>query len=320
MQRIKRMLLFFAIHPFISFGQDIRGGEINYTYISNLTYKYDIYLYTRTSMGINHSSISFHLGDGSLTTLTGSSNNLPNDITEWHYAETHIFPGGGSYTSYAQDSFRIASIQNIINSDSTTIVPSATMRISGNILSNSSPIFLNKQTDLYKNGNYFVHNPGAYDPDGDSLVFSLSPCSVLNYSFPPGASIDPTTGIFQMPITSGIYAINIKVEEWRGGSNIGITYREMLIDSSIISGIIPQSSDEVDLKIFPNPATNQLTITTNTNTYSEIILYDIASRKLMEEKFNGSVSLNIGHLAKGIYLYQLTDEKGLISRGKVVKE
>jgi len=72
--------------------------------------------------------------------------------------------------------------------------------------------------------------------------------------------------------------------------------------------------------VFPNPATNSFSVTTNTNQPSEIILFDIASRKLMQQKFTGSVSLNIENLAKGIYFYQIRDENGAVSQGKVVKE
>jgi len=40
----------------------------------------------------------------------------------------------------------------------------------------------------------------------------------------------------------------------------------------------------------------------------------------MQEKFNGSATLNIEGLAKGVYLYKVRDEKGVVKRGKVVKE
>ena len=72
--------------------------------------------------------------------------------------------------------------------------------------------------------------------------------------------------------------------------------------------------------VFPNPATTLLTISTTSTQPSQIILYDIASRELMEEKFTGSATLNIGNLAKGVYLYQVRDEKGMLTQGKVVKE
>jgi hypothetical protein len=87
--------------------------------------------------------------------------------------------------------------------------------------------------------------------------------------------------------------------------------------------------------VFPNPATNLLTVTitsprsalggeTAANSLlgdgDEIILFDITSRQLMQEKFIGSATLNIENLAKGVYLYQVKDEKGIMKQGRVVKE
>jgi len=71
--------------------------------------------------------------------------------------------------------------------------------------------------------------------------------------------------------------------------------------------------------VFPNPFLNELKVTTDDNLHSEIILYDIASRKLLQQKFTNSVSLNTEHLAKGLYIYEVLDKNGLCRKGKVVK-
>jgi len=97
------------------------------------------------------------------------------------------------------------------------------------------------------------------------------------------------------------------------------------IDSPVTVTVYPclyvsESNQENDFSIYPNPATNLLTITTTSTQPSEIILYDIASRKLMQQKFSGSATLNIENLAKGVYLYEVRDEKGVVKQGKVVKE
>jgi len=80
------------------------------------------------------------------------------------------------------------------------------------------------------------------------------------------------------------------------------------------------TKSNIYITVSPNPATNLLTITTTTTQPSEIILYDIASRQLMQEKFSGTATLNIEGLAKGVYLYEVRDEKGVVKQGKVVKE
>jgi hypothetical protein len=70
----------------------------------------------------------------------------------------------------------------------------------------------------------------------------------------------------------------------------------------------------------PNPFTNELSFETNRNELSEIVLYDLTSRKIVQQKFTNSVSLNTEQLAKGLYLYEVRDRNGLCEKGKVVKE
>jgi hypothetical protein len=156
MKKIIYLILVIYVTPVICLSQDIRGGEIRFSHVNNLTESFDIYLYTQTSLGINHSTISV---DGNVGTLTGTSINLPNDITEWHYLSVHTFPGTGVYTISAQDSFRIAFIQNINNSSLESIYLQSQFNISAVLGTNSSPVLMNKQTDVFKNGNYFVHDP-----------------------------------------------------------------------------------------------------------------------------------------------------------------
>jgi len=73
-------------------------------------------------------------------------------------------------------------------------------------------------------------------------------------------------------------------------------------------------------QIFPNPFLDRLNIRVNNNTLSEIIFYDITSRKILQQKFTNSVSLSTEQLAKGIYIYEVRDRNGLRKKGKVVKE
>ena len=48
--------------------------------------------------------------------------------------------------------------------------------------------------------------------------------------------------------------------------------------------------------------------------------HDIASRKLLQQKFTNAVSLNTEQLAKGVYLYEVRNKNGVIKKGKVVKD
>jgi hypothetical protein len=83
---------------------------------------------------------------------------------------------------------------------------------------------------------------------------------------------------------------------------------------------IEENSSTTNFSVFPNPVTDKLTITTHSNSLSEIILYDITSRKLLQEQCTNTLTLNTSQLSKGIYIYELRTNNGIIKKGKVVKD
>ncbi|MFN0189443.1 MAG: T9SS type A sorting domain-containing protein [Bacteroidia bacterium] len=88
---------------------------------------------------------------------------------------------------------------------------------------------------------------------------------------------------------------------------------------STSTGVEENYSDN-DVTVFPNPFSNTLNIIFSNNEISEFILYDISSRKIMHTEIANSVSLNTEQLAKGIYIYEVRERRGLCKKGKVVKD
>jgi hypothetical protein len=74
------------------------------------------------------------------------------------------------------------------------------------------------------------------------------------------------------------------------------------------------------INIYPNPVSDKLNINIKDNERSEITLTDIAARKLLQQKFTNSITINTEQLAKGIYIYELRNKNGVIKKGKVVKD
>ncbi len=323
------MIRYIIISFFITFsfakGQDIRGGEIrsywNGTDSSDNTYSFNVYLYTQTSIGINHSTIFVNPGNGQTISVSGSSQNLAQDITEWHYMFNYTYLGNGIYNIQISDSFRIAGIQNITNSSLESIYLQSPIIINPFLGWNSSPQFQDRQTDVFNNSGYFVHSASAYDPESDSLSYSLVPATSTSYSFPTGATINPVTGDFLMPFTPGIYAINIRVDEWRSGVNIGTTYREMILDSNTILGANYLNSRNSFFTISPNPVNDQIYIILCENisnaTYK---IFNLEGQKLLHsDKLSVKNNINISHLATGIYLLEISIGSK-IQRQKFIKE
>ncbi len=89
--------------------------------------------------------------------------------------------------------------------------------------------------------------------------------------------------------------------------------------SSCTTGISDES-ENADKYAYPNPFSDKLNFRISNKELSEIILYDIASRKILQQKFTNSVSLNTEQLAKGLYLYEVRNKDGSCKKGKVVKD
>lgn len=83
---------------------------------------------------------------------------------------------------------------------------------------------------------------------------------------------------------------------------------------------IHELNDGGEIISFPNPFTDILNIKTGKNELSELLVYDITSRKLVHQNFTNSVTLNTTNFNPGIYLYEVKNENGITRKGKLVKE
>jgi hypothetical protein len=324
MRLILIIISFFTALSFV-YGQDIKGGEIrsywNGTDSSDNTFTFNVYLYTQSSMGINHSTIYVDMGDGQTIPITGTSQNLYLDNSEWHYTFNHTYIGNGIYNIHISDSFRIAGIQNITNSALESIYLQSTIIISPFLGFNSSPLFSYRQIDIYNNSGYFVHDASAFDVENDSLSYSLVPATSSSYTFPTGATINPVTGDFQMPFASGIYAINIRIDEWRSGVIVGTTYREMVLDSNTIIDVNNINSENPIFTILPNPVHDVLHLIFRENvSVASCSIFNLEGQEVLRmSKISTNNQIDISSFANGIYFLEINDGSKNLYR-KFIKE
>jgi len=83
---------------------------------------------------------------------------------------------------------------------------------------------------------------------------------------------------------------------------------------------ISESGIENSVSFFPNPFSDKLEIRCNRNDYCRVILYDDISRKVIDQSFHKSVSINTKEFTKGIYFYELRNKDRVIKTGKLTKE
>ncbi|HRW20795.1 MAG TPA: hypothetical protein P5509_02370, partial [Bacteroidales bacterium] len=221
-----------------------RAGEITYQQISDLTYKITITTYTATGPGwtADRDQLEILWGDGTSSVLPRVELvDLPDFYRYNRYEGTHTFPGPGIYELVVEDPNRNLGVENIPNSVNTLFSISTTLMISSNLGSNNTPVLTQPPVDKAAVGQIFIHNPGAFDPDGDSISYKLTICRGTNgepipsYSFPPASNsltINEITGdlVWDAPTQTGVYNIAILIEEWRSGVKIGEIVRDMQIE------------------------------------------------------------------------------------------
>ncbi|MCK9498759.1 MAG: gliding motility-associated C-terminal domain-containing protein, partial [Bacteroidales bacterium] len=166
---------------------------------------------------------------------------LPDYYKRNKYVGTHTYPGPGIYQIVVEDPNRNLGVNNIPNSVNTMFSISTTMMINPNIGTNNTPILTQPPVDKAAVGQIFIHNPGAFDPDGDSLSYKLTTCRAENgepiegYTLPQASSsisVNEITGdlVWDTPVLPGIYNIAMLIEEWRNGMKIGSIIRDMQIE------------------------------------------------------------------------------------------
>jgi CHU_C Type IX secretion signal domain len=249
----------------------LRAGEITLERVSctELTFRITITVYTDTGSPIKFGDGDLNFGDGSPVFKTPTIDNtrrpdLGPEIGTVSFTTTHTFPGPGKYLISYLEPNRNAGILNMTNSVDTRFYIETQIIIDPFLGCSNTPRLLVPPIDKGCTGAAFFHNPGAYDPDGDSLSYELTvpkrdkgvfvngyldpnaktfyDRSGLDYNTanedgngPPTFSIDPVTGtlLWDAPGAPGEYSIAFLIKEWRKVQGvwlqIGFVVRDMQI-------------------------------------------------------------------------------------------
>lgn len=238
--------------PVALFATHQRAGEISYTYVSGLTYEFTIVTYTYTPSPADRPEIEVSWGDGTTTVINRLQKiNLDNNISKNVYVSRHTFSAAGTFHVTFEDPNRNAGIINIPSSVEVPFFIETIVVINPFIGGNSSPQLMTEPIDNGCTNVIYYHNPGACDPDGDSLSYSLISCrgydgeDIPGYSLPNASnsiSIDPVTGdlIWDSPTMAGEYNIAILIQEWRNGVMVSSMVRDMQITIAPCNNLPPE--------------------------------------------------------------------------------
>ncbi|MDI1321804.1 MAG: gliding motility-associated C-terminal domain-containing protein [Algoriphagus sp.] len=241
----------------------IRAGEIIAERISvqTLTYRIIVVGYTDTRSSVIFGPGTINFGDGREEQLNTESDfslveSLGDQIEKNTFVITHTFQGPGTYTIRFQEFNRNDRTLNMDNSVDTPFYVETQITIDPFIGVNNSPVLTIPPVDNGAINVRYIHNPGAYDPDGDSLAYEMdvpkqafqrpvnnyrSPAS-SEFSFkqedgstPPFLTLDPIFGdlVWDAPGTAGQFNVAFKIKEYRKLDGkwelIGFVIRDMQI-------------------------------------------------------------------------------------------
>ncbi|MCF0072533.1 gliding motility-associated C-terminal domain-containing protein [Dyadobacter sp. CY261] len=192
-----------------------------------------------------------------LQALRVSRVNIGNSTSQNVYTVNYTFPTTGAYRISMEVDARNENILNIgpKPTNQLNFYVSTILEINAAFGLNRTPVLRNAPIDIAAVGQRYIHNPSAFDADGDSLAYRMfvpqeggTNGAGVNLQYqdpntvtPPGqteAGASPATfGINRLngditwdaPVTKGFYNIAFIVEEWRDGALIGQIVRDMQI-------------------------------------------------------------------------------------------
>ncbi len=245
------------------------AGQITYQNTGPNKYLITLTTYADRSSGVyaGNCFVSLEMGDGTTISNIPRKNGQPGtcgggakegeqiirNIQKSIYETEYTYSGPGIFQIRFFDDNRFNNIINMSNSVSTSFYVYSTIRNIPGLTSNS-PILLNDPVDIACIGELFTHSPGGFDPDGDSLAYTLIPSMqyrpngtpnvpfpvpVTNFQFPdnvsgniPGTfSQNPFTGMitWNTAIVAGYYNIAFRVVTYRRGVPVDSVVRDMVI-------------------------------------------------------------------------------------------
>ena len=295
---MKKILLFILAVSFSisSYSTHLMGGQITATYLSSdstgVHYVLDLTAYRDTigiPMGIDavfqvsvmDTSGNWNSLFSSTVSYDTSSGNLFLPVQSVYGVEVYVYqdtitlPDSGYYQISYTECCRNGAIINMASPLNESMTLTTYIDVDS-ASPNSSPLFLTPPVAYLPADTLWQYNPLPFDPDGDSLSWSLAtPLDVTSapvngyvylsdtlYSNPSGIfSLDSVTGLLSWDASMiGHFEASFLIEEFRNGSKIGEIRRDMQFI------VIPDTSN-----FMPN-ISNMQTVPTNSGGYPYVTI------------------------------------------------
>lgn len=177
------LLIFITFLTHSTWASHLRAGEIIARRVSTTSLMYEVTLTAyydlengRPAADAADIALFYIGGVGPINVqrkqpITNSGNNTSRN----EYTLLYTFPSPGTFTVSTALQFRNNEILNIGPPPTFSIdfFLRSTLVINANLGLNRTPVLLNPPIDLASVGERYIHNPGAFDADGDSLSYQI---------------------------------------------------------------------------------------------------------------------------------------------------
>lgn len=326
---LRRVLLLSLLFlPLFALATHNRAGEIIVCKVdpsdpTSLLYEAMIITHTKTSAPADRPELDLDWGDGVIETIPRESitSLAPLDAQRNVYRATHLYTGPGTYTLQFIDENRNGGVLNIPNSVAQAFCVKTNLVISPVAGHNCSVRFLKAPLQDACLQQPWIHNPVAYDPDGDSLSFEPVVCRgmncdpILGYEYPDGIApglnnqydIDPVTGTITWvsPQAQGEYNLAFLVREWRRVNGVlyqmGWVTRDMQVTVGPCSNQPPVITDVADTCVLAGTFLSFQVQANDPNPLDDVTLNALGQPFLLSPDPASFTSPNPGNPVTGVF-------------------
>jgi hypothetical protein len=289
-------LLFLILSLQQAYSTHLKAGEITAEKKSGSSYRITLTIYLDSLALVANSNL-----DEPVAILFINGNKSPNiprlsKISIGHgtwkntyVLDNYVLSPGIYKVSYSVD-FRNQNIRNInggVNTESVPFYLETSINVDPFVGPNKTPVLLVPPIDVATVGEKFIHNPAAFDAEGDSISFQLIkpkqsgttdvPRYVDPNLAPPSAAaftLNPVTGdlIWDAPVLAGRYNVAFLIVEWRNGEKLSIIERDMQIEVINSLNDPPVLGESIDTCIVAGTSFSKIISATDPNTGDRIYL------------------------------------------------
>lgn len=184
-------------------------------------------------------------------------------------------------------------------------------------LSNLSPAFQYEQTTcdsiytlkFYNYSNYKEIRPSVNPGAADTIAY---PVQYVEWDFGDGSPVETTLSPTHIYPALGSYPVKLKIYDkyFRCCDSV---MNNVLVDSKNHFSIQQHTADEV--RVFPNPTSDNVTIQSMTSSIQEIQLFDLTGKLIHARPVNSeTITLDMQSYPAGIYSVRVKTDNGLTTK------